>query len=394
MAMAFTNAHLSYSRLAKFETCPLSFKLHYIDKLPSASGIEARLGRAIHWVLQHLVGEAASAWRYGALSEERALDLLRRAWANENLTGVSVFHDATTMLQGFIEQTGALDPRTVLALEHEFRVRVGRFAVIGYMDRVDQLDDETIEIVDYKTMRQLMTRDEADTSLQMSIYALAARELWPWAKNVKLTFWFLRQRVRISTTRTAEQLETARSYIETLGEQTERAKAFPPRIHGGCAFCDHRHHCDAYADALKGKRATAVADPEKLEEVAKEREEVASLSKILFSRQKELDGILKAKIAEDGDQELGGVRYAVINSARTTYPLHATLNALVEASGMAREDLIDRIAMVDSDALDALYRDLRESVPKTRLNLLKMEIDAQAIKSYSPRIQARPMVTA
>ena len=27
----FTNTHLSYSRLARFEQCPLSFKLHYVD---------------------------------------------------------------------------------------------------------------------------------------------------------------------------------------------------------------------------------------------------------------------------------------------------------------------------------------------------------------------------
>ena len=28
----YTNEHLSYSRLSRFEQCPLSFKLHYIDK--------------------------------------------------------------------------------------------------------------------------------------------------------------------------------------------------------------------------------------------------------------------------------------------------------------------------------------------------------------------------
>ena len=30
--MAFTNTHLSFSRLQRFEQCPLSFKLHYIDQ--------------------------------------------------------------------------------------------------------------------------------------------------------------------------------------------------------------------------------------------------------------------------------------------------------------------------------------------------------------------------
>ena len=28
----FKNQHLSYSRLSRFETCPLSYRLHYIEK--------------------------------------------------------------------------------------------------------------------------------------------------------------------------------------------------------------------------------------------------------------------------------------------------------------------------------------------------------------------------
>jgi hypothetical protein len=28
----YKNEHLSFSRLTRFETCPLSYKLHYIDK--------------------------------------------------------------------------------------------------------------------------------------------------------------------------------------------------------------------------------------------------------------------------------------------------------------------------------------------------------------------------
>ena len=44
----FTNAPLSYSRLSRFEQCPLSFKLHYIEKRQSEPGLPLRFGKAIH----------------------------------------------------------------------------------------------------------------------------------------------------------------------------------------------------------------------------------------------------------------------------------------------------------------------------------------------------------
>ena len=52
--MAFTNTHLSFSRLQRFEQCPLSFKLHYIDQRKAEPGVPLRFGKAIHAVLETL----------------------------------------------------------------------------------------------------------------------------------------------------------------------------------------------------------------------------------------------------------------------------------------------------------------------------------------------------
>ena len=170
-AKNFVNKHLSYSRLSRFEQCPLSFRLHYIDKKTAEPGVPLKFGSLIHAVLEHLVREHMEDERAGPLSEERALEIYRKGWADEGLTGIEVFEEG-------------LD----LAVEKEFKLPVGRFTVLGFIDRVDCLDDETVEVIDYKTNRVLFTRDEVDHSLQMSLYHLAARQLWPWAKKVRLTF--------------------------------------------------------------------------------------------------------------------------------------------------------------------------------------------------------------
>lgn len=263
----FKNQHLSYSRLSRFETCPLSYRLHYIEKKQAEPGLPLRFGKTIHAVLERLIKEVVDDERTGPLSEERAVELYREAWGTERLTGMDVFAEGLAILRRFIAEQGVVDHRDVLAIEKEFRLPVGPFEVLGFIDRVDWIDDETVEVIDYKTNHQLFTRDEVDTSLQMSLYEVAVRRLWPWAKKVKLTFWMLRHGVRQETTRTEEQLADALAYVETLGRQTETATEYPARLNTNCSYCDHRKQCPAYADAdaLKGKREFIVEDLADLE---------------------------------------------------------------------------------------------------------------------------------
>ena len=282
--MSFANAHLSYSRLSRFEQCPLSFKLHYIDQVQSEPGLPLIFGKTIHAVLERLLREVIEHEQTGPIPEERALELYREAWAISKMTGLDVFSEGFAIVREFVREQGIVSHRDVLAIEKEFHVPVGPFDVLGFIDRVDSINDETIEIIDLKTNHLLFTRDELDSSLQMSLYEIAARRIWPWVKKVKLTFWMLRHGLRQSTSRTPEQLEAALAYVQTLGEQTEKATEYPARLNLNCCYCDHRNGCAAYGEALQGGRQFECDDPTNLEAVAKEREEVARLAKILYAR--------------------------------------------------------------------------------------------------------------
>lgn len=385
----YKNEHLSFSRLSRFETCPLSYKLHYIDKRQPEPGLPLRFGKLIHAVLERLVGEAVDDERSGPLSEDRALALYRDGWTAEGLTGVDVFQEGLEIVQRFVREQGVLEHRNVLAVEKEFRLPVGPFTVLGYIDRVDCLDGETIEIIDYKSNRQLFARDEVDTSLQMSLYDLAARRLWPWVKKVKLTFWMLRHGIRQQTDRTPEQLDAALAYVETLGKQTETATQYPPRLNTNCSYCDHRSNCPAYADALKGKREFLCEDLADLEAVAREREEVARLAKALYARKDELEGILKTHLKDKDELVLGGVRYRMFATTTLDYPIEPTLTLLGEATGLSHEALLAKLGAVDKKALDALLRSLGKKLDKPRVSLLKAELEAHADKTHSPRFWAK-----
>ena len=385
----FKNQHLSYSRLSRFETCPLSYRLHYIEKKQAEPGLPLRFGKTIHAVLERLIKEVVDDERTGPLSEERAIELYREAWGAERLTGMDVFAEGLAILRRFIAEQGVVGHRDVLAIEKEFRLPVGPFEVLGFIDRVDWIDDETVEVIDYKTNHQLFTRDEVDTSLQMSLYEVAVRRLWPWAKKVKLTFWMLRHGVRQVTTRTEEQLADALAYVETLGRQTETATEYPARLNTNCSYCDHRKQCPAYADALKGKREFIVEDLADLEGVAREREEVARLAKALYARKEELEDILKAQLKERDELVLGGVRYRMFATTSLDYPLEPTLSLLADATGLSRDEVLGKLGAIDKKALDALLKSLGKKLDKPRVSLLKAELEAHADKRMSPRLWAK-----
>ena len=380
------NPHLSYSRLSRFEQCPASYHMHYVDRLPAEPGIPLRFGSAVHAALEHLVREHVQAEQVGPLSRERATALWQEAWSTAGLSGLDLFREGLDLVHRFVEEQGVLDHQDVLAVEEEFRLPVGEFEVLGYLDRVDRVDDETIEVIDYKTNRLLFTRDELEASLQMSLYHLAAQALWPWAKKVRLTFWMLRHGVKQTTERTPEDLDATRAYVETLGTRIANATDWPAQLNANCVWCDHKRHCPAYAEALEGKRDVVCEDLTDLEAVAAEREDVSRKAKVLWARKAELERVLKTHLAERDELVLGGVKYRMLDAARTEYPLEPTLAVLAGATGESRETLLARVATADTKAVRALMTKLRKSKGRAQARLLETELDAVAKKTPMPRL--------
>ena len=299
--MSFKNKHLSYSRISRYESCPLSFKLRYIDGHEAKGTAATQFGSLIHSVLENLIRE----------------------------------------------------------------------------------------VIDYKTNRLLFTREEIDNSLQMSLYHLAARKLWPWAKNVRLTFHMLRHGINMRTERTPEQVESALTYVESIGRQTEETTDFPPRLNSYCIYCDHRDACQADTDALKGKQNVACEDMDDLEVVAREREEVANLTKILYARKSDLEKIIKSHLDANEDLVLGGVRYRMFNMTRYSYPVEETVSMLSRASGLPADELRDRLTTIDNKSLDKLLKDIGKTLDRARVRMLKAELEAKAEASHSQRLWAK-----
>ena len=82
----------------------------------------------------------------------------------------------------------------------------------GRMDQVNCLAHGEEEIVDYKTGKP-QNEGRAKKDVQLSVYALAAREVFDW-NPVRLTLYFLRTNRAVSTTRDDKNLNKVRSEIQ------------------------------------------------------------------------------------------------------------------------------------------------------------------------------------
>ncbi len=223
--------YLSYSQIETFNICPLHYKLKYILKIPTPPAASTSFGTTIHTTLKNFYEEVISGTKP---SEKLMFELLERNWIKEGYKSKkqeSQYKEkGRSYLSGFLKK--GFDPKNLpIALEQSFTVPLGDTVPLrigGRIDRVDDLGSGTIEIIDYKTSEKIMTQKEADKDLQLCFYALAASKIptEPFGKTpekIKLSLYFLSEQKKVSSTRTAKQLENAAAEIEKVRGEIEKS---------------------------------------------------------------------------------------------------------------------------------------------------------------------------
>jgi RecB family exonuclease len=110
------------------------------------------------------------------------------------------------------------------------------------VDRIDSTGPDTVAIVDYKTGKP-QSQEDADKSLQLSLYAIAVRETL--GKNAdRLILYNLENNTPVCSTRTDGELEAAKIRVHKVAEGISAGHFLAnPGYH--CAFCPYRNLCPA-----------------------------------------------------------------------------------------------------------------------------------------------------
>ena len=146
----------------------------------------------------------------------------------------------------------------VLHTEQSFEIRVGETSVVGRIDRIDRLPDGSVAIVDYKTGKA-RDQENADESLQLSLYAIAAHEKWGYTVGA-LIFHNLEENVPVSTTRTEAQLVAARGRVAAAALGIADGK-FEPKLGIHCNFCAYRSLCPVKEKRIPHRVESTVKRP-------------------------------------------------------------------------------------------------------------------------------------
>jgi ATP-dependent DNA helicase UvrD/PcrA len=236
-------SRLSASALQTYEICPLQFKLEREWRIPGEVPAAMEYGATIHRVL---LAYYASVRLGRTIEDDQLIELfqtdLRAAGIEEKYQQELYERKGIEQLCEFLAICKRAPVPQVLHTEEWFEMQIGQAKVVGRIDRIDQLKNGRVVITDYKTGRP-KSQEDADKSLQLSIYALAAREEWGYNAD-QIVFYNLEENSSVVTRRSEAQLQDCKREVEEVARKIA-AEEFDAKPGFYCTFCAYRSLCPA-----------------------------------------------------------------------------------------------------------------------------------------------------
>ncbi len=245
---------LSASDIETYRSCPLRYKFARVLRIPTEPTLGQRFGIVVHQVLE----------RYHAAGGEtltQLLDLFEACWRRggfrEGSSERELRGKARAALERYHTRLHGQDSEPVW-FERQFSLRIGPHHLRGRVDRVDRLASspedagvvesgregggERYELIDYKTSRP-RTPEQLSDDVQLSLYALAARESWQVEAASRAYYYVLDDLVVRLPGETDE--ERVRATVMEAGEGIMAQRFEPTPSRAACSICDFRIVCPA-----------------------------------------------------------------------------------------------------------------------------------------------------
>lgn len=238
---------LSYSQLDTFITCPLKYQYRYIWNIQVPMPSQVSFGSSIHNTLRDFYAflqknpEKISKDLLPVLQEIFEKNWIPFGYESREEQKMQKKAGLASLERFYMhEKKNLIVPKF---LEKSFTLKIDEIILSGRIDRIDQLEDGTYEVIDYKTGSN--NQKNLNKDLQLSIYALACRDSLKLPVS-KLSLYFIDDLEKVSTVRTKADLEKCKIEILKYAEGLKKSDFSPvPGYH--CGFCDYRLICSKAA---------------------------------------------------------------------------------------------------------------------------------------------------
>ncbi|MFZ3089872.1 MAG: PD-(D/E)XK nuclease family protein [Nitrospirota bacterium] len=357
----------SHSRLSTYETCPLKYKLQYIERpdVVKEEGIEAFLGKRVHEALEKLYRNL----RYSRLvTADELLNYYNDQWsknwndsvviAKKDLTANNYKDTGIKCIRNYYQRHAPFENGVTIGIEEKITFPLsedGGYTIQGYIDRLDRTKDNIYEIHDYKTSGSLPLQEHLDDDRQLALYEIGIRKKYPDVREVKLIWHYLMFDMELSSERTSEQIEVLRKETIALIDDIEADKEFKHKESNLCGWCDYWAYCPAKKHIAK---IDALSAEQYLEE---DGVKLVNEYVLAWNRSKEakdevenLKEVIKAYAKKEGVETIAGSDHTVKVTFKEEFkfpskdaPEREELNKIIKDAG-----LWDELSELDKKSLE------------------------------------------
>lgn len=298
-----TTRPVSYSSVRTYLECPLRWKFLYVDELPEAPHGYFSFGRTVHSVLEDLLRPLVvpSARLTPSGATQRTLDTFPSEGPTPATTSGSLWeptellaaYESRWVRDGYTSEEeearykalGAemllkyreglvRSPPAPVAIEEHLEAKWDGLTVHGYIDRIDRRPNGGLEVLDYKTSRELSAED-ARRSDQLSLYQVLVERNYSDPVD-RLTLYHLRSGTAHSAPRRGEQV------LEGVHDRFGRAhdgiksESFEPTPGRHCSRCEFKSLCPEFRVAPEPEQAALLALVDRFQRLRSQEEKLES----------------------------------------------------------------------------------------------------------------------